>query len=187
MPGLNVSMNMAKGMFFDRPRVVSEVGSRMASLLGNFGALVRKIAMRSIRSRKKASSPGDPPSNHTGLLKRFIFYSYDRSRRSVLIGPVKLNATSGLNLGAKGHTIPQTLEYGGPTVRTDYFSKMTRTWKPLTSSKSAQRVDRWGRPTRKRNVTIAARPFMRPAFNAALPQLPSIMAKHNYTSLSINN
>lgn len=184
LPGLQVTMNMSKGMFFDRAKVQMEVGKRMAAILNNFGAMVRKIAMRSIRKRKKTSQPGSPPSSHTGLLKRFIFYSYDRLRRSVVIGPIRLNARSGLNQGAKGRTIPQTLEYGGDVVRTEYLSKVTNTWNPLTSSHSAKRVAFWGRPTRKRTVTIAPRPYMVPAFNIAIPQLPAIAKAHGLADLS---
>jgi hypothetical protein len=189
IPGLTVTVNMAKGSFFataniDRPMVVREVGRKMAAVLNHFGGLVRKIARNSIKRRKKSSQPGDPPSSHTGLLKKFIFYTFDRVRKSVIVGPVKLNARSALNLGANVRTIPETLEYGGNVVRTEYLSKITGTWKPLTSSHSAKRVARWGRPTRKRTVTIAPRPYMNPAFNVALPRLPAIAAEHKFTNLS---
>lgn len=66
------------------------------------GALVRTIARRSIRTRKRPSQPGQPPTNRKGLLKRFIFYSWDATTQSVVVGPEKLP-------GAKTYT-PAALE-----------------------------------------------------------------------------
>jgi hypothetical protein len=66
------------------------------------GALVRTIARRSIRKRKKVSNPGQPPTSRTGILKRFIFYSWDATSQSVVVGPEILP-------GAKTYT-PAALE-----------------------------------------------------------------------------
>lgn len=55
---------------------------------------------------KVASSPGSAPHSQTGLLKRFLFASYDPRRRAAVIGPAKLN---------KPHAQPRTLELGGNT------------------------------------------------------------------------
>jgi hypothetical protein len=52
----------------------------------------------------KASEPGKPPKSITGLLKKFIFYSYDRATHSAVIGPALLNSPTGA---------PATLEFGG--------------------------------------------------------------------------
>jgi len=97
-----------KQLFFDRKAVTSALDKGTRQVLSQFGALVRKTARWSIRKRKKSSLPGQPPSSHTGLLKRFLFYSYDYSRKSVVIGPAKLNAK---NTGA-----PEALEYGGTAL-----------------------------------------------------------------------
>jgi len=51
----------------------------------------------------KPSEPGEPPKSRYGQLKKFIFYFYDSSRDSVIIGPIKLQG---------GTTAPQDLEYG---------------------------------------------------------------------------
>lgn len=68
------------------------------------------------KSKKKpkrplaASRPGEPPRSVTGLLKKFLFFAYDAQRKSVVIGPAKLNSPS---------DAPSVLEYGGTTtVRT---------------------------------------------------------------------
>jgi len=50
------------------------------------------------------SEPGEPPRSVTGLLKDFLFFAYDPQRRSVVVGPAKLNGGSGA---------PQILEEGG--------------------------------------------------------------------------
>ena len=80
-------------MFFDRRAVLSRVDAATQSVLSRFGAFVRQAARTSIRFRKKPSEPGQPPSSHTGLLRRFIFFSYEPRQRSVVIGPARLNKT----------------------------------------------------------------------------------------------
>lgn len=97
-----------KSLFFDRKRVQDALDKNTRNVLSRFGALVRQTSRWSIRKRKRSSLPGQPPSSHTGLLKRFIFYSYDEFQKSVIIGPAKLNDK---NTGA-----PEILEYGGRTV-----------------------------------------------------------------------
>lgn len=70
------------------------------------GALIRTIARRSIRKRKRPSNPGDPPTSRTGLLKNFLFYSWDPSTQSVVVGPEKLFGVSSVDA-------PEALEFGG--------------------------------------------------------------------------
>ena len=95
-----------KRMFFDRQAVVSKVDAATRRVLSRFGAFVRRSAKSSIRKRKKAAPPGQPPSSHTGLLKKFIFFGYDAARQSVVIGPTRLNQKG------RGEA-PPLLEYGG--------------------------------------------------------------------------
>ena len=57
------------------------------------GALIRTIARRSIRRRKKVSQPGKPPTNRDGQLKRFLFYSWDPTTQSVVAGPDQLGSS----------------------------------------------------------------------------------------------
>lgn len=166
-----VSVKAAKGGFFDRDKVMAAIDKATYSRLSKFGAWVRRTAQTSIRTRKKPSAPGKPPSNHTGLLKKWILFFYEPSRKSVVIGPAKLNARSALNLGANGQPIPQTLEHGGSVNRSEYLSKTTGEWTPLTSSRTARRVKMNGNPVRKRTVSIAARPFMKPAFDLNLKKM----------------
>ena len=65
--------------FFDSRHVMNRVDKATRSVLSKFGAYVRRTARRSIRKRKRRSRPGKPPSSHSGLLKRFIFFGYGTS------------------------------------------------------------------------------------------------------------
>ena len=96
-------------LFFDKKAVTSRTDKATRQVLSRFGAFVRRSARSSIRPRKGISAPGSPPSSHTGLLKKFIFFGYDPRNRSVVIGPARLNQRG---RGAA----PSLLEYGGMTA-----------------------------------------------------------------------
>jgi len=55
--------------------------------LGHAAAVIRLTAKRSIRKRKRASSPGRPPHTHTKRLPSAILYRVDKTRQVALIGP----------------------------------------------------------------------------------------------------
>ena len=95
-----------KQLFFDSPKVVRAVDRTTRRVLSKFGAFVRRTARSSIRKRKRISEPGSPPSSHSGLLKKFIFFGYDPAKRSVVIGPERLTQRG------RGEA-PHLLEYGG--------------------------------------------------------------------------
>jgi len=95
-------------LFFDKKAVRDKVDAGTRRVLSKFGAFVRRTARSSIRKRKKTSQPGSPPSSHTGLLKKFIFFGYEPAKRSVVIGPVRLSQKG------RGEA-PSLLEYGGST------------------------------------------------------------------------
>jgi len=135
---------VTKQMFFDRDKVRRKTDSAARRVLSRFGAFVRTAARHSIRTRKRTSAPGEPPSSHTGLLKRFILFGYDRGRRSVVIGPMRLNQKVG--------DAPAALEYGGTSTV----------------------VEGLRRQRRKRRIRIAARPYMGPAFEQEKPKLPAM-------------
>jgi len=135
---------VTKQMFFDRDKVRKRTDTGTRRVLSRFGAYVRTTAKHSIRKRKRISDPGEPPSSHTGLLRRFIFFGYDRDRRSVVIGPMRLNQKVG--------DAPAALEYGGTSTM----------------------VEGLRRRRRKRRIRIAARPYMGPAFEQEKPKLPAM-------------
>ena len=86
---------VTKAMFFDKAAVIGAVDKATRKVLSKFGAFVRTGARHSLRKRKSTSDPGEPPSSHTGLLKKFILFGYDREHRSVVIGPMRLNQKIG--------------------------------------------------------------------------------------------
>ena len=94
-------------LFFDKKAVRDKVDTGTRRVLSKFGAFVRRTARSSIRKRKRISHPGEPPSSHIGLLKKFIFFGYDPGSRSVVIGPVRLSQNG------RGEA-PALLEHGGP-------------------------------------------------------------------------
>jgi hypothetical protein len=138
------SLFKVKQTFFDSKAVVGAVDRAERRVLSKFGAYVRRTARSSIRTRKRMSRPGEPPTNRTGMLKRFIFFGYDRMRASVVIGPMRLNSKRG--------DAPEALEHGGSSIVTAYRRK---------------------RVVRKR-MNIRARPFMGPALAKEQPKLPDM-------------
>ncbi len=99
-----------KDLFFDKATVVRKVDATTRRVLSRFGAFVRRTARSSIRKRKRTSQPDSPPSSHTGLLKRFIWFGYDPNQESVVIGPARLTQKG------RGEA-PSLLEYGGTARR----------------------------------------------------------------------
>ena len=95
-----------KDYFFDSAKVIKRTDRATRRALSKFGAFVRRTSKQSIRKRKKTSAPGKPPSSHTGLLKKFIFFGYDARNKSVVIGPERLSQN-------KRGDAPSVLEYGG--------------------------------------------------------------------------
>lgn len=144
MTMIGFKIDQAKGMFFDAPKVIRAVDRATRRVLSKFGAYVRTAARSSIRKRKGASEPGKPPSSHTGLLKRYLYFGYDPERQSVVIGPARLSGKIG--------SAPEAMEYGG------HSQAIRRT--------RGQRV--------VRTTTVAARPFMQPALQQELPKLPAM-------------
>ena len=105
---IGMKLAQAKGLFFDRQVVTNSADRAQRKVLSKFGAFVRQTARTSIRKRKSISEPGQPPSSHTGLLKRNIFFVFSPETRSVVIGPILLNKQS---------DAPRLLEHGDTVVR----------------------------------------------------------------------
>ncbi|MGE0606562.1 MAG: hypothetical protein AB7O62_05485 [Pirellulales bacterium] len=142
-----MKLNRIKTQFFDRQAVMNATTRAERKVLSRFGAFVRTTARSSIRKRKKPAAPSQPPSSHTGLLKRNIFFAYESDRANVVIGPIRLNA--------KNTNAPETLEHGGAAT--------------------VVRKGRRGKRT-KRRVHIDARPFMGPAAEKERSKLPTLWA-----------
>jgi len=88
------SIVKVKQLFLDRPAVVRHFDRKTLRVFKRFGAFVRLVAQRSMRRRKTASPPGQPPSVRKGQLRKFIFFSLDERKKSVVIGPTLLRSDS---------------------------------------------------------------------------------------------
>ena len=141
-----IDMRM-KSLFFDRPKIRKAVDHGKRRALSRAGAFIRQRARTSIRKRRRFSRPGEPPTSHTGLLRRFILFGYDRQRDSVVVGPV----------GFRRSRAPNVLEFGGRAV---------------VETSRARKGSR--RQRKKRTVRIAARPYMRPALEKERSNLPAV-------------
>jgi hypothetical protein len=104
-----LKLGEAKRLFFDRAGVMAAMTAAERRALSRFGAFVRQRARTSIRPRRGTSRPGQPPFSHTGLLRQGILFAFDPVRRSVVIGPVRLNQMQG--------DAPRLLEIGGSAWR----------------------------------------------------------------------
>jgi hypothetical protein len=123
---LGFKVDAAKGFFFDRERVMKAADAATRRNLSRFGAFVRTRARTSIKYGKKSSAPGSPPHGHRTLsrtktnragqvkkqsvspLREFLFFVFDPSARSVVIGPARLNGVLG--------DAPHALEHGGESA-----------------------------------------------------------------------
>jgi len=153
-----------KLVFFDDRRVIRAMDPVRRRALSHAGGYARTVARRSIRKRKRTSEPGHPPSSHTGLLRKLIYYAYDRVSDSVVVGPVPFG---------RGEA-PSLLEHGGTVV-----SRRVRTFRGGAGR------DRRGRYTQGEVNRIEAgtrmvyrpRPFMGPALEKTAPLLPGFFQR----------
>lgn len=178
-----------KGAFFSQEVVLRAMDRATAKALSRFGAFVRQRWRTSIRYRKAASQPGQPPSAHrtmrraktnrrTGITKvqssspyrDFIFFAYDWQTKTEIIGPALLNGSRRRLNGSK--TIPETIEYGGSIRIEEYL--FGNNWRIIYSAMDSRSVK--GRPVRQRTVPYRARPSGQPALKAELPKLPGMFA-----------
>lgn len=101
-----------KNLFLDRAHVIKKIGEARAKVLMRSGGKVRITAQRSMRYRVKGSSPpGQPPYAHKkygALLRKLLFFVYDFSADSVVVGPV----------AARAAEAPKLNEFGGRAKRT---------------------------------------------------------------------
>lgn len=96
-----------RSLFFDRSKVILAMDAATRRVLSFQGAVIRRSARRSIIKRKRASKPGKPPSSHRGFLRKFIFFSYDPTTHSVVVGPEPFKLPS---------KVLPALEYGGKST-----------------------------------------------------------------------
>lgn len=112
---MKVSFEMSfndKVRFFDREAVVNAIEPAFHSYLMQGGALVRKVAQRSIRrggKKRKPSDPGKPPKHHlpgTNEGLRRIIFTLSSDNMTCSVGPVKYERAS-------LPSVPSLHEFGG--------------------------------------------------------------------------
>lgn len=128
---LGLDFKATKAGFFDRKAVIDKLDKATRTIFSKFGSVVRKTAQKSLKYGKKPSAPGTPPTAHrsrtkttvnkkTGkvskrpvsYLREYIYFAFDQTAKSVVIGPSRLNST--VDPGA----LP-ALEYSGTvTIKT---------------------------------------------------------------------
>lgn len=89
--------------FFDSDKIKEMVERANKQNLRTLGRLTQKEAKESIRKKQTVSRPGQPPTNVTGRLKKFIRFYYDPQLQAVIIGPEKVSDSDA----------QKTLESGG--------------------------------------------------------------------------
>ena len=112
--------------FFDRRSVLDRMDKKEQKVLGRTGAYGRGAVRKSIRKapKKKAITSGPPRYHVRGResLKDRIFFGYDKTTGSVVVGPEKFNAKGGGGRGSIAYrlvgasTVPELLEKGGTRI-----------------------------------------------------------------------
>jgi hypothetical protein len=166
-----------KGQFFDRLPVQKMMADHERRALSRIGAFIRRRARSSIRRRKRTSSPGQPPSAHStdkvATLKNILF-GYDSSKKSVVVGPVLLNQFNHDWIAGVGSiSIPELMEHGGVLTISEKSTDDGKTW---WRRNQRRRIPSPGERWRRRRAKYRARPYMRPALQKELPNIPRIFA-----------
>lgn len=156
-------------------KAVEKVEKPIAEKMAGF---VYKTARQSMRRRKKASQPGQPPSAHSGpkypkgpLLKELMRAYWDETTRTAVAGP----------LGKAGLNAPSLNEFGGnKVVKTRIIKPKGRKATPAQAAAFKRKIKEGSlqKPPQyvEKTVTLAARPYMRPALAKELPKFPSLYA-----------
>lgn len=162
--------------FFNRDLVIEAVDKATRKNMAKSGAMLRRVMQTSMRYGKKPSQAGEPPRAHREgrgpLLRKLLFFSYDPSTASVVVGPEKLP-------GAPGDA-PRLQNEGGTVQRRVFVKKAGSRKATKAQAEAFKRLVRAGRIERAAKVTTAitlpARPYSVPALNKAKPKLAGIWA-----------
>lgn len=184
-----------KDAFFDRSAVeklLRDMDRATAKALKDAGAYLRRVARNSIKSRKKSSAPGSPPSNHAkkgmaASLKN-ILYGFDATNQTVTVGPIGFRLQRTRGVVSQSRPVPNVHEFGGfvhrvrrvavrPVARRKSSSNLT-----VAQKEAFQRKIKDGTIVRpetqysfiEENRSYPKRPFMKPALDIVAPKFPSL-------------
>lgn len=96
-----------KAGFFDRAAVKAAMGNAARKGMLSGGSYTRTVARNSMKKRPGPSDVGSAPNVHVGTLKNLLYFAYDQSSKSLVIGPV----------GLGGSDVPKVLEFGGRRIK----------------------------------------------------------------------
>lgn len=186
--------------FFDRQAVLDRIGPARARALSKAGAFIQRRAKSSMRARQQPSPPGTPPSVHRGTLRRLLFFSYDDRTQSVVVGPTPLafvgvvpaaleygGETRRKNpkrrvrrIGRMGEIAVDGEARGGKHSHRDEATGRLVRFAPIKTAEQARRANRLNAALYGdlwlAGAPVAARPFMRPALAAEMPNFPDLFA-----------
>lgn len=187
---LDIDMKVAKGWFFDRDKVKGLVDEGTREFLGKAGSNVMTTARGLIRSpgkKGKSSKPGSPPKSFTGLLRDKIVFVYDPNKKTVVIGPTKVNTglvtlDDGDSVPVRSQTIPSILEHRGKVkikeIRVPVQKARSRKFKTdWVRHRARLREEYPNAPVRTITRVIEKRPFMMPALVKNAPKLEKKLAQ----------
>lgn len=201
------SVETAVAAFFNEGSIAKAIDRAKKGSLSKIGAYVMRGARKSLKYGDGVSSPGQPPVAHkTGNIKKikrkringqlqevsssmkrlsplreFLFFVYDVSTGTVVIGPARTNQVSfeGSMIPVTG-TVPSVLEYGGTVTLLEEMVAPGRWRRRDLRRRGAQAAIaqvRYGgrgfdavqyRPVRARTIKVAARPYMAPALKTEM-------------------
>lgn len=102
------TLKQFKGLFFDRALVEGKIDTATYKVMVKFGAYLRRSARRNFR-RGSAKQPQPPkPRSIQGDLKRFIWFGWEPTRRTLVAGPALLPRQRD-----KNNPPPKKVERGG--------------------------------------------------------------------------
>lgn len=157
--GLQMSIEIAKGSFFDRKKVKAKIDRTSEKALRTIGALVRRVERNSIKVKEGPSKPGNPPHAHgqDSLFRNKIFFVYDHKTKAVLIGPALIN---GSLRKPPGKTVPEVLEFGGTVEFVNLKFRQQGKMRTMLRETVARRMD--------------ARPYAQPALEKTKDRYPHL-------------
>lgn len=168
------SMAQWKKFFFTADAVTKRLEKAKLTALRRFGGYLAKTAKRSMRYRKGPSAPGQPPSAHKNkrraalkkmgramnngaLLRELLFFAYDPTTDTVVVGPQ--------GFAAKGSNVPtpQLHEEGGE--RTGQKGDVLEVKNPAGRDERGRFFSRGVHLIRMegKRLRFPARPYMAPA------------------------
>lgn len=174
------SLVQIKQLFFDKTAVEKAAGRAKKTALARFGGYVRRVAQTSMRYRKSASKPGEPPSAHKSgrlaalkklgraknngaLLREMLYFAFDPKTQSVVVGP--------LGFKTRGTPVPALHEFGGTRQgeKGESFPVKNPAGRDPKTGRFYSRGVHWV-PVAGKKLVYPARPYMRPALDKSIPK-----------------